>query len=60
MLWLICCVVDTDAPKISTYRNNTVLHSSDNGVADLLHTQKSAHWKNREVHSHDDAVADLL
>ena len=41
MLWLICCVVDTDAPKISTYRNNTVLHSSDSGVADLLHTKKA-------------------
>ena len=60
MLWLICCVVDTDAPEISTYRNNTVLHSSDNGVADLLHTKKSTCRNNRVVHSYDDAVADLL
>lgn len=43
MLWLICCDVDTDAPKISTHRNNTVLHSSDNVAADLLHTNEKKH-----------------
>ena len=38
----------------------TVLHSSDNGVADLLHTKKSTRRNNRVVSSYDDAVADLL